>query len=202
MSGLIALLLFVSMAVSDTFAHDPDSCETPLAIASPVAHPDPCGWSELIAAIDAAMANNAFDHFTIGEPAAATSSEYLPTDWLDGTAWNAHLPAGGGHHWMALLRYESNDALTDIRSAFTAELERAMFVRADVPNLEPADECLYLLREETARALCIFERGDRLIVGYSFFDLDYADVQLANALALARLLDDALATVDARDGLR
>jgi len=103
---------------------------------------------------------------------------------------------------MALLRYESNDALTGFRSAFTADLERAMFVRAGVPSLDPPDECIYLLREETARALCLIERGELLIVGYSFFDLDYADVQLANALALARLLDGALATVDGRDGLR
>lgn len=202
MSWLTALLMIASVAISGASARDPDPCATPMAIASPVAGTGSCDWSNLIATIDAAIANAEFDRLTIDEPAEAASSDYLPTGWLDGTAWNAQLPAGGGHHWMALLRYESNDALTEFRSAFTTDLERAMFVRAEVPNLESADECLYLLREETARALCLFERGELLIVGYSFFDLDYADVQLANALALARLLDDALVTVDGRDGLR
>src|SRR5690606_6249059 len=99
---------------------------------------------------------------------------------------------GGGAHWVSLLEYESADSLRRFRIEFELALKAEFFVPASVRSLEKPDACFTLLREESVRAVCLLERNHRLIVGYSFFEIDLVGGTLAIALALARLVDEAV----------
>lgn len=202
MRWLIALILVGLMAAPEARGLAPDACGTPIAIASPVAEPDSCGWHDLIAEIDREISGSEFDRLSVRLAEPAIESKYVPAGWSDAATWFAELPAGGGAHWVSLLHFESASSLLESREAFEAELVAEFFVPASVGNLEAPDACFALIREESARAICLLERGEILIVGYSFFEVDFADAQLGNAIALARLVESALQSVDASGGLR
>jgi hypothetical protein len=197
---LVALMAMSFVGSGHAAANAADVCATPAAVASPVAGHEACEWDWLIAAINAGIAGADDDRFSVAESGAAIDSKYVPPGWVNGVTWRAELPAGGGAHWVSLLEYESTEALARYRVEFELALRAEFFVPAVARALEEADACFTLLREESARGVCLLERDNRLIVGYSFFETDIVEGQLQTALALARLIDDALQAVD--DGER
>jgi hypothetical protein len=192
---LIAVLALTFFSVGPASASAQDDCATPVALASPTAGDDPCAWPGLIAEIDAEIANAPTDQFSVSEANAPIDSKYLPDGWSDGATWHAELPAGGGAHWASLLQYESVEALERFRLEYELALKAEYFVPATVRSLEDPDACFVLLREESVRGICLFERDSHLIVGYSFFETDIKEGQIATALALARVVDDARSSV-------
>jgi hypothetical protein len=190
MRWLIALFLMASMLqLGGHVAVAQDPCASPVASASPTPEGDPCAWFDLVAGIDAFLQESGSERFAIDAAGAPIDSKYLPDGWIDGATWHAELPAGGGAHWASLLRYASPETLADFRIAYELTLKTEFFEPATVRSLTGTDACFTLWREESSRAICLFERGHDLIVAYSFFEIDVVDGLLINALALGRLLD-------------
>jgi hypothetical protein len=193
---LIVMLAMTIFSAGPASGFAQDDCATPIAIASPVAGDDPCAWPTLIAAIDAGIAGSPTDQFSVGEAGPPIDSKYLPNGWSEGATWHAELPAGGGAHWASLLQYESVKTLEQFRLEYELALKAEYFVPATVRSLVDPDACFVLLREESVRGICLLERDNHLIVGYSFFETDIKEGQIATALALARVVDEALTAVD------
>lgn len=202
MNALLAMVIVVSMLTSPgSVAGEASTCATPVPIASPTPAIDSCDWDALIAAIDRQIGGSEHDRFTLGQAEPPLESKYLPAGSEHAATWRAELTNGGGAHWVSLLRYDSGESLAASRADYEAALEAEFFVPATVRSLDEPDACFYLLREESARGICLLERGELLIVGYSFFEIDFADGQLAVALELTRLVDATLVEVDAGPAL-
>ena len=67
---------------------------------------------------------------------------------------------------------------------------------APVSDIEAPDACFGLVREESARGICVLARGNLLIVGYSFLEVDHTEAQIGVARDLATMLDHVLESSD------
>lgn len=155
--------------------------------------PVACDWSGYFADIGEWLTDpeNAPARFVISEPEPAIDSPFVPAGWEAAATYRAEPANGGGMNWISLLIYDSVDAADEAATALIDELTTAFWREEPGRGLEEGDTCLSLIREESARSLCLAQRDETVIVGYAFLEIDVSDWTLIYAAELTRLLIDA-----------
>lgn len=124
------------------------------------------------------------------------NSVLIPEGFVHSASYPAEVVGGSGETTASLLIFQNSAEVDTAHANMTGGLVRSGWQLRDVEGLGHSYSCLLLAHSDSSQAVCYLARGDAMIVSISVLPVNAPDAVSLNAVDLARLMDDALDSVE------